>query len=96
MSIKSDSLEKYVVRLAKVLLVLGVLLMPLLILARLPAYEMSHEVPKFIKDGFFIYYVVGGILSSILSILLYPIGFLYLRVFILCGIFSLRPKASGI
>ena len=75
MNFETDKLERYVVRLAKVLFVLGVLLLPIIILPRIPAYETSFDLPEFIEKCLFIYYVSVGIGGGLLSIILYPLGF---------------------
>ena len=79
---ESDGLEIYVLRLAKGLLVLGALILPLFILMRLPT---SFQPPDFINYCFAIYYLFVLIVGSLLSIIVYPFGFLYLLAFILFG-----------
>ena len=75
MNSKTDKLEQYVVRLAKILFLLGILLLPLIIASRFPTYETSFELPEFIKSCFYIYYVSAGIAGFLLSVIVYPFGF---------------------
>ena len=90
---KTDGLERYVVRLAKVLLFLAVLQAPFFILAWLPAYEVSFELPELLKKGVFIYYVGVGVVGGLLSIILYSVGFFIPACFYLARDF--QPTAES-
>ena len=93
MKTETDGLERYVVRLAKVLLFLAVLQAPFFILSWLPAYEVSFELPELLKKCGFIYYVGIGVFGSLLSIILYSVAFFIPACFYLARDF--QPMAES-
>ena len=94
MNSETDKLERYVVRLAKVLFLLGILLLPYIIMSRMPAYETLSELPEFLKDCLIIYYIGVGFGGSLLSMILYPLGYVIPACFYLARHYQLTAQSD--
>lgn len=90
----TDGLERYVVRLAKVLLFLAVLQAPFFIIAWLPVYEVSFELPEILKKIVLIYYVGAGVFGGLLSVILYLVGFFIPACVYLARDFQLTAESN--